>query len=194
MPGDMDMDRRSSSSTEGQVADLISTLLIHAVTALLPKKQETEETMTLYYRLDNSKDDKNLNSSVTNFVTKPVTDRYAAISNRYMCDSTFSKPNSDIISFIGTRTPKNSVFDKNMYYNSVCITSGLDLIQAVANYEDNGNSVETKVESQEFVITGKTGKFSKFNKLVINFYNDTDNQLAGFEGYGPIRTVVFSRR
>ena len=179
----------SDSNDKEEMSELINTLLTYAVNAFFPKKQETEETMTLYYRLDKTEDDKDANGSVTNFVIDQEKGRYSAITNRYMTNNDFSTYNSDIISFVGTRTPKNSVFDKNMYHNSVCINSGSDFIQAVANYQDDGLGVETTVKSQEFAITAKTGKFSKFKKFVINFYNDR-NRLNGFNG--RVRTVVLS--
>lgn len=188
MPGDMN--HCSSSSNEVKVVtDLISTLLIQGVNAFFPKKQEAkelDETMTLYYRLDVSPTDSRPNKSTTNFVTDPVTN--SGIGNRYMSNKDFSGYTKDIISFTGIRTRANGVFDKNMYNETVCITRGLDLIQAVANYEDSGTTSETTVKSQEFAITGATGIFKNFKKLVINYFNDE----KPFEGKGKVRTVLFS--
>jgi hypothetical protein len=148
--------------------------------------------MTLYYRLTVSNTNSSPNRSVTNFVTDPVIDTYRGIGNRYMVDSDFLTYNQNIITFVSMRTPANPpVFDKNMYNETVCINVGSSFIQAVANYVDNNNTFETLIPYVEYAITAKTGIFTDFNKLVINFYNDT-YPLKGFEGYGPIRTVNLS--
>ena len=176
MPGDMDMDRRcSSSSNEGQVvAELISNILIQSVKAFFPKKQELEETLTLYYKLDGSSPSLS-NPSVTNFVTKPL--------YLYMTDSTFSKQNSDIISYSKTRTPPNPpVFDKNMYNKTIGINSGSSFIQLVINYPEEG--VEIKSYSQEFAISAATGKFRNFTKCIINYNDENPNRRT--------RTIILS--
>lgn len=149
------------------------------------------KTMTLYYRLTVSNTDPTPNRSSTDFVTIPVIDTYRGVGNRYMVDSDFVTYNTNIITFVGIRTPGNSIFDKNMYNETVCINVGSSFIQAVSNYVDNNNTFETITPSIEYAITGKTGIFTDYNKFVINFYNDR-NPLKGYEGYGPIRTVNLS--
>jgi hypothetical protein len=148
------------------------------------------KTMTLYYRLTVSPTNPELNKSITNFVTDPVT--YSGIENRYMVDSDFVTYNTNIITFVGTRTPANPpIFDKNMYNDTVCITVGSSFIQAVANYEDNNIGPEALVPYVDYHVTTTSGIFKNFNNIRINFYNDK-NPLKGFEGYGPIRTVNLS--
>ena len=147
--------------------------------------------MTLYYRLTVSNTDPTPNRTVTNFVTDPVIDTFRGIANRHMVDSDFVTYNENIITFISMRTPGNLVFDKNMYNETVCITVGSSYIQATSNYVDNNTTFETLTPYVEYAITGKTGIFTDFSKLVINFYNNT-HPLKGYEGYGPIRTVNLS--
>ena len=190
MPGDMNL--CSSSSTDGQIADLISSLLIQGVKALLSKKQEMPETMTLYYRLTVSPTDSTENASRTNFATVPVIDTFRGMGNRYMVDSDFVTPNKNIITFVSMRTPENlPVFDNNMYNETVCINVGSSFIQGVSNYVDNNNTFETIIPYVDYSVTTASGIFKNFNNIRINFYNDK-NPLKGFEGYGPIRTVVFT--
>ena len=149
------------------------------------------KTMTLYYRLTVSPTDASENASRTNFVTDPVIDTFRGMGNRYMVESDFVTYNQNIITFVGMRTPGNSVFNNNMYNETVCISVGSSFIQAIANYVDNNNTSETLTPSIEYAITTKTGIFTDFNKLVINFYNNK-YPLKGYEGYGPIRTVNLS--
>ena len=105
-----------SYNDKEDMSELINTLLTHAVNAFFPKKKETEETMTLYYRLTVSPTDSTENASRTNFATVPVIDTFRGMGNRYMVDSDFVTPNKNIITFVSMRTPENlPVFDNNMY-------------------------------------------------------------------------------
>ena len=175
------------------MSELINTLLTHAVNAFFPKKKETEETMTLYYRLTVSPTDSTENASRTNFATVPVIDTFRGMGNRYMVDSDFVTPNKNIITFVSMRTPENlPVFDNNMYNETVCINVGSSFIQGVSNYVDNNNTFETIIPYVDYSVTTASGIFKNFNNIRINYYNNK-NPLKGFEGYGPIRTVVLSR-
>jgi hypothetical protein len=96
-------------------------------------------------------------------------------------------PNTDIITYISSRTLANPTdFPKKMYNEVLTITSEPykdNLVQAVCNYEDTGSGFETTVDFNNFTITGASGKFSGYKNIKI-IYNNNNTQKT--------RTMIFS--
>lgn len=142
-------------------------------------------TLTLYYCIFNI--DGLFNGTETIFVTDPADiETYRGISNRYMTNSNY-EPNTDIITYVGSRTKrKEPDFPKDMYNEVLTITSepySDNIVQAVCNYEDPGSGLETQVNFTNFTITGASGKFAGYKNIRIT-YDNLDSRKK--------RTMVFS--
>jgi hypothetical protein len=139
--------------------------------------------LTLYYCIFNS--DGTFNGTETIFKTDPddlIT--YRGIGNRYMTDSDFN-PNTDIITYVSSRTLANPPdFPKEMYNEVLTITSqpyNENLVQAVCNYEDTGSSFETTVLFNNFKIIGASGKFLGYKNIKITYNNDNIQKTRTME-------------
>jgi hypothetical protein len=152
--------------------------------------------MTLYYRLSTEPvHDISSNSSNTNFVTDPSINTYRGISNRYMTNSDFTTYNTNILTFIGYRTPSNELLIPEMrvpdMYNetiSINIEPYQDnFIQATANYIDTGTGLATTNPFIDYKVSIATGIFNGFTNMRINFYNN--GNPPGHTNLGKVRIV-----
>ena len=132
--------------------------------------------LTLYYRLTD-KDTHISNASATTFVTNPSDpDIYRGIENRFMCNKSYSTNTSDIITFVGYRTPANEALGLPRLYKEVVSINSKpyqnNFIEAVANYVDNGNGFATELKFVNYTVTAASGKFKGFTNIRINFYSN----------------------
>lgn len=159
-----------------------------------------QRKMLLYYRLDISPINENDNSSRTTFDTTPSEPTiYRGISNRFMTESNFLDYNTNIITFVGSRTPKNTDLPAvnlqvpDIYNETISISIApydSNFIQATANYLDPGSGFETQRQFVDYGVTTASGVFKGFTNLRITFYNNGDP--PGHVGLGPVRVVTIS--
>jgi hypothetical protein len=158
-----------------------------------------QRKMVLYYRLTGSPNNANDNASRTKFVTDPSQNTvYRGISNRYMTESDFISYNTNIITFVGSRTPENQNLPEeqrvpDIYNETVNISVEpyeTNYIQASANYLDTGSGFETERQFVNYGVTTASGIFKGFTNIRINFYNN--GNPPGYEGLGPVRIVTIT--
>lgn len=138
-----------------------------------------QRKMTLYYRLSVAPDNSQDNASRTKFVTDPSANTYRGISNRYMTESDYTTYNTNILSFIGYRTPKNTSLSSPVQvpdiYNETLNISiqpyEKNFIQAVADYLDTGTTFETTIPYVDYKVTTASGVFSGFTNVRVEFFN-----------------------
>jgi hypothetical protein len=155
-------------------------------------------TIKLYYRLDVSPTDPGVNTSSTTFPTDPVADTYRGITNRYMVEQNFVTYNTNILSFVGYRTPKNIDLDTylqvpDLYNETININVEPyinNYIQASANYVDSGSSFVTTVPFIDYTVSAASGIFNGCKNIRINFYND--GNPPGYTGLGKVRIVTIT--
>jgi len=135
--------------------------------------------LTLYYQLKDKNTHESNGSAIT-FATNP-SDAYSGVENRYMCNKNYSTNNSDIITFVGYRTPANeAVGFPQLYKEIVSINSKPyqnNFIEAVANYVDNGNGFATAINFVNYTVTAASGKFKGFTNIRIN-YNSNGTRVV----------------
>ena len=157
--------------------------------------------MTMYYRLSTEPGyDASGNASSTDFVTVPVVNTYRGIENRYMTESDYQTYNSNIITFIGYRTPANPTLPSNMqvpdiYNETVSINMqpyNDNFIQATANYLDTGTGFATTVPFIDYKVSIASGIFSGFTNMRINFYNDGNPPGYPAGGLGKVRIITIT--
>lgn len=149
----------------------------------------------MYYRLDMSPTDKENNASSTRFVCVPEIDTYRGIENRYMTYEDFVTYNSDLITFIGYRTPSkllsNGLTIPALYNETININVypyDENYISASANYIDDGSSFQTSGDEVIYSVNCAMGMFKGFKYLKIKFYND--GNPPGKTNLGPVRIVT----
>lgn len=157
--------------------------------------------MTLYYRLSTEPGyDASTNASNTKFVTDPTLDTYRGISNRYMTESDFQTYNTNILTFIGYRTPSNEELIPEMrvpdMYNETINVNiepyDINFIQATANYIDNGSGLATTVPFVDYKVNIATGIFNGFTNMRINFYNDGNPPGFPNGNLGKVRIMTLT--
>ena len=158
-----------------------------------------QRKMVLYYRITVSPTDISDNASRTKFDTTPsAPDIYRGISNRYMTERNFIDYNTNILTFVGSRTPKNPTLPSNLQvpdiYNETVNISiepyESNYIQASANYLDDGSGFETTVSSVNYTVTAASGIFEGFTNVKIDFFNNGDP--PGYKNLGPVRIVTIT--
>jgi hypothetical protein len=162
-----------------------------------------QRKMVLYYRLTISPTDISDNASRTTFVTDPsAPDIYRGISNRYMTERNFIDYNTNILTFVGSRTPKNPTLTPTLppnlqvpdIYNETVNISiepyESNYIQASANYLDDGSTFETTVSSVNYTVTAASGIFEGFTNVKIDYFNN--GNPPGYKNLGPVRIVTIT--
>ncbi len=147
-----------------------------------------QRKMILYYRLCVSETDSSDNASRTKFVTDPSDNTiYRGISNRYMTESDYKTYNTNILTFVGSRTPPNSsiplpatsvppIYNETININIVPYDS--NYIQATANYLDPGSGFETTIPYVDYKVTTASGVFSGFTNVRVEFFNGNENDIT----------------
>ncbi len=157
-----------------------------------------QKKIVLYYRITVSPEDDSDNASRTNFVTDPAIDTYRGIENRYMTEKNFIDYNTNIISFVGSRTPSNESLPSYakvppIYNETININIQpyeTNYIQASANYLDTGSGFETTVPFVNYTVTAASGIFKGFTNLKIDFFNN--GNPPGYNNLGPVRIVTIT--
>jgi hypothetical protein len=151
------------------------------------KPSISSNTMTLYYYLFEPPTYES-NDTRTDFVTDPAEGPYRGISNRYMSNSTYTTFNTDILTYISSRTPGNSALGIPDMYNEVLNINSEpyidNYIQAACNYPDPGSGYETEVANNNFIVTAASGIFSGYKNIYIT-YNNNDPKKT--------RVMVFTK-
>ena len=116
------------------------------------------------------------NASATTFVTNPSDpDIYRGIENRFMCNKSYSTNTSDIITFVGYRTPANEALGLPRLYKEVVSINSKpyqnNFIEAVANYVDNGNGFATELKFVNYTVTAASDKYK--NKFLFKWYKSS---------------------
>jgi hypothetical protein len=115
-----------------------------------------------------------------------------------MTESDFISYNTNIITFVGSRTPENQNLPEeqrvpDIYNETVNISVEpyeTNYIQASANYLDTGSGFETERQFVNYGVTTASGIFKGFTNIRINFYNN--GNPPGYEGLGPVRIVTIT--
>ena len=133
-------------------------------------------------------------------MTEGLEGTYRGITNRFMVDNDFVTYNTNILTFIGFRTPKNPDLDSrpdlqvpDLYNETINVNVEPYLenyIQASANYVDSGSSFVTTVPFIDYSVSAASGIFKDCKNLRINFYNDGDP--PGYTGLGKVRIVTIT--
>lgn len=155
-------------------------------------------TIKLYYRVYISPSDETVNSSSTVFVTEGLEGTYRGITNRFMVDQDFVTYNTNILTFLGYRTPKNPDLEPDLQvpdlYNetiSINVEPYIEnYIQATANYIDDGSSFVTTIPFMDYTVSAASGIFSGSKNVRVNFYND--GNPPGHTGLGKVRIVTIT--
>lgn len=156
----------------------------------------------LYYRISQSPTNSGNNASETVFVTDPSAPGiYRGVSNTYMTDSNYVNYNTNIISFVGSRTPKNPALANtpmqvpdmyNEFININVAPYDSNYIQACANYVDEGSGFETTVPFVNYKVTAASGIFEGCTNLKIEFFNDANPPPPKYVPLGPVRNVIIT--
>jgi hypothetical protein len=140
-----------------------------------PQKAQ-DETITMYYKLQNS--DGSTNATETKFVCDPLNGPYRGIENRLMTNATYSSYNTNIMTFIGYRTPGATVVGQNippLYNETINILVApyeQNFIQASANYIDSGEQFETTASFIKYTVSAASGIFEGYTTITIYFFNN----------------------
>jgi hypothetical protein len=147
----------AQSSAQNQANIMDQTIVINDSPAVTP------DTITLYY---------SKNSTLfppTELDLQNNQDSYSGVQNMYMTNSTWETANTDIITFLGYRTPGNGSLP-NLLMESVMIkTLAGDFISGLANYVDNGSGAVTTSSSENYAVMCASGKFSGYKNINITF-------------------------
>jgi hypothetical protein len=134
-----------------------------------------KEPMILYYRITTPGSDNSNRSGITVTTSANGNPFQNNISNRFMCKSDFITPTTDIINFLGYRIPKNDdVGLPSTYLETLTIISKpyqrenvANMINATANYIDNGTTTLTVTPYVNYTVTGASGKFAGYKNIKI---------------------------
>lgn len=136
----------------------------------------TSDTITLYYKTRNPSGGNNAAETV--FVCDPVDGPYRGIENRFMTEQTYTTYTNDILTFIGYRTPGdtiNGITIPALYNETLTITSqpyDQNFIQAAANYVDDGSTFITTVPFVNYTVLAASGIYAGYKNVKIIFFND----------------------
>ena len=135
-----------------------------------------DDTIRLYYKTRNTSDLNN--ASETIFVCDPEDGPYRGIENRFMTNETYTTYTNDILTFIGYRTPGDTINGTIIpaLYNETLTINSLpyedNFIQASANYVDEGTSFITEVPFVNYTVTASSGIYAGYKNVKIIFFND----------------------
>jgi hypothetical protein len=148
----------AQSSAQNQANIMDQTIVINDSPAITP------DTITLYY---------SKNSTLfppTELDLQNSQDTYSGVQNMYMTNSSWETANTDIITFLGYRTPKGNTTLPNLYCETVIIkTQEGDFISGLANYVDSGSGSDTTSSSENYAVMCASGKFSGYKNINITF-------------------------
>lgn len=155
----------AQSNAQNQANIMNQTIVINDSPAVTPT------TITLYY----SKNPDLFPPTELNLVNKE--NSYSGVFNTYMTDSTWTNPNSNIITFVGYRTPGNGSLPPLFCHTVMIKTPAGDFISGLANFVDYGSGSTATVSSQNYAVMCASGIFSGYKNIYIT-YNQNKTRVV----------------
>jgi hypothetical protein len=146
---------------------------------LPPFKSNTILIDTLYYTINNIEQ---LNFTYTQTSSYSGIPPYSGITTTHMTNSDYETDANTLITFVGYRIGGPQITQK-IYNETITLQNENGMLTATATYNDEGNTFQTTVSSQSYMVQNGTDKYAYAKTITITFDNSLNRREVKIFSY-----------